>query len=44
MSTKELKTRLTDFWNDARRLAKKEGRTLEDKDLQAYKELVKMLS
>jgi len=44
MSRKELKIRLTNFWNDVKKIAEKEGRTLEDKDLQAYEELVKMLS
>jgi len=44
MKKDELIERLTNFYQDSRRLAEKEKRCLEDKDEKAYKEICKKLA
>lgn len=43
MTKKELKIRFKGFYNDSKKLAEKEKRNLENKDLQAYKKIMKNL-
>jgi len=44
MSKKELRERLVNFYEDSKKLAEREKRNLEDKDEEAFKKIIKILS